>query len=202
MELARRRRASKSIESAGRWWLIRPPRADSDGSLETHSTAQAREKAVEAFGRALLRRYGVVFRRLLERETLNATWYELGRFYRRLEARGEIRGGYFIAGVSGEQFAPPQAVEMMRSVRKSAPDGELIVLSGADPLNLAGILTPGPRIAALRTNRILFRDGAPIAALQAGEIVPLTSQPQMAASTIERTLTVGALPPALRPYYG
>ena len=125
----------------------------------------------------LLRRYGVVFRRLLERESLPVTWYELGRIYRRWEARGEIRGGYFVGGVGGEQFALPEAIGLLRSIRKSPAKGELITLSAADPLNLQGILTPGPRISALTSNRILFRDGLPMAALEAGEIRKLAEAP-------------------------
>src|SRR5206468_3054179 len=132
--------------------------------------ARSRDAAVEKFARALLRRYGVVFRRLLERESFAVTWYELGRIYRRWEARGEIRGGYFIAGVSGEQFALPEAIGLLRSIRKTSARSELITLSAADPLNLQGILTPGPRIAAFTTNRVSFRNGVPLAALEAGEI--------------------------------
>src|SRR5204863_4598705 len=119
----------------------------------------ARDAAVEKFARILLRRYGVMFRRLLGREGLNVSWYELGRIYRRLEARGEIRGGYFVSGASGEQFALPEAIGLLRSLRKTKAAGELIMLSAADPLNLVGILTPGPRVAAISANRILFRDG-------------------------------------------
>src|SRR5205823_7419700 len=131
---------------------------------QTHGgTGMTREEAVETFARVLLRRYGVVFRRLLEREPLKVSWFELGRVYRRLEARGEIRGGYFVEGVSGEQFALPEAVGLLRSVRKKKPDGELVALSAADPLNLIGILTPGPRITAIASNRILLRDGFPVA---------------------------------------
>src|SRR5262249_57613719 len=104
------------------------------------------EAAIEGQARALLRRYGIVFRRLLERESFSLSWYELGRVYRRLEARGEIRGGHFVSGVSGEQFALSDAIGFLRSVRKALPKGELVTISGADPLNLFGILVPGPRI--------------------------------------------------------
>ena len=92
---------------------------------------------MEKFARMLLRRYGVVFRRLLERESFPVTWYELGRIYRRWEARGEIRGGYFVGGISGEQFALPEAIGLLRSIRKASPNGELITLSAADPLEFA-----------------------------------------------------------------
>jgi hypothetical protein len=148
----------------------------------------------------LLRRYGVVFRRLLERESFAATWYELGRIFRRWEARGEIRGGYFVGGASGEQFALPEAIGLLRSIRKTPPKDELITLSAADPLNLQGILTPGPRIAALTANRILFRNGLPLAALEGGEIHKL-SEDSVSDLQVETALRVGKLRASLRPYY-
>ncbi len=92
------------------------------------------------------------------------------RVYRRLEARGEIRGGRFVAGFSGEQFALPDAIGLLREVRRKPATGALVSLSGADPLNLAGILTPGPKLAALTGNRLLYRDGLPIALLAGGEV--------------------------------
>src|SRR5204863_4293601 len=85
-----------------------------------------KDQAIERFAQVLLRRYGVMFRRLLEREAPNVSWFELGRVYRRLEARGDIRGGHFVGGVSGEQFALPEAIGLLRSLRNSAPTGELI----------------------------------------------------------------------------
>ena len=155
---------------------------------------------MEKLARVLLRRYGVVFRRLLDRENFAVTWYELGRIYRRWEARGEIRGGYFVGGMSGEQFALPEAIGLLRSIRKASANGELITLSAADPLNLQGILTPGPRIAALTPNRILFHNGLPLATLEAGEIRKL-SDDSFADTQIETALKVGKLRPSLRPYY-
>jgi ATP-dependent Lhr-like helicase len=192
----RRKTNLASIEFAGRWSLIRKETA---AELNGAHTA-ARDAAIEKFAHVLLRRYGVVFRRLLERESLNVSWYELGRIYRRLEARGEIRGGYFVGGVSGEQFALPEAIGLLRSIRKAPPRYELITLSAADPLNLQGILTPGPRIAALTANRILFRDGLPIAALEAKEIFRFSDN-SLSNSEIETALRVGKLRPSLRPYY-
>ncbi len=187
-----------SIEFAGRWSLLRTDVASQSSGNGAESSA--REVAVEQFARVLLHRYGVVFRRLLERESFPVTWYELGRIYRRWEARGEIRGGYFVGGIGGEQFALPEAIGLLRSIRKARTNGELIKLSGADPLNLQGILTPGPRIAALTANRILFRDGLPIAALEAGEIRRLADAP-VSDLEIESALRVGKLRPSLRPYY-
>jgi ATP-dependent Lhr-like helicase len=110
-----------------------------------------------------LRRYGVVFRRLVARESLLAPWRDILRAYRRFEARGDIRGGRFVAGFSGEQYALTEAVGLLRAVRREEVQGELVALSGADPLNLAGIITPGDAVPALATNRILYRDGIPVA---------------------------------------
>jgi ATP-dependent Lhr-like helicase len=130
------------------------------------SIAGAPSAALEAAAWALLRRYGVVFRRLLERESLAPPWRDLLRVYRRLEARGEIRGGRFVDGFSGEQFALPEAVGRLRAVRREQRRGHLASVSAADPLNLVGIVTPGERLPALSGNRVLFRDGEPIAVLE------------------------------------
>ena len=122
----------------------------------------------------LLDRYGVVFRRLLERETLAPSWGELIAVYRRLEARGLIRGGYFVSGVGGEQFALAEAVASMRAVRRAPAKGELRVLSAVDPAAAAGIkVHPSrvrQRIAGVRGNRILYRDGVPLAVREAGAV--------------------------------
>jgi ATP-dependent Lhr-like helicase len=194
----RRKTDLASIEFAGRWSLLRAdisPQTSGNGA-----ESSARDAAIEKFARRLLRRYGVVFRRLLERENVGVSWYELGRIYRRWEARGEIRGGYFVGGISGEQFALPEAIGLLRSIRKVPPNNQLITLSAADPLNLQGILTPGSRIAALTAGRVLFCDGLPIAALEAGEIRKLADKP-VSDLQIETALRVGKLQPSLRPYY-
>jgi ATP-dependent Lhr-like helicase len=187
-----------SIEFAGRWSLLRTDIASPTTGNGAESSA--RDGAIEQFARVLLHRYGVVFRRLLERESLPVTWYELGRIYRRWEARGEIRGGYFVGGISGEQFALPEAIGLLRSIRKASRNSELIALSAADSLNLQGILTPGPRIPALTANRVLFLDGLPIAALEAGEIRKFAEAP-VSDLQVETALKVGKLRPSLRPYY-
>ena len=96
--------------------------------------------------------------------------------YRRLEARGEIRGGRFVTGMSGEQFALPEAVGQLRSIRRLDGGGQLVGISAADPLNLTGIVTPGDRIPALTSNRILYRDGVPVLAREAGQIKSLIGQ--------------------------
>jgi len=147
----RGRVAPFGVETAGRWSRVR-------------AAAPLPEDAVaEAVAWQLLRRYGVVFRRLVTRETLLTPWRDILRVYRRLEARGEIRGGRFVGGFSGEQYALAEAVGLLRGVRREEPRGELVAVSGADPLNLVGIVTPGDVVAGVATNRILYRDGIPVA---------------------------------------
>jgi ATP-dependent Lhr-like helicase len=161
----RRRVMSFGMEDAGRWSLVRRPTAEASG----------KPAAIEHVARALLDRYGVVFWRLLVREApWLPPWRDLLRVFRRLEARGEIRGGRFVAGFTGEQYALPNAVGMMREIRRRPHTNEFVSISGADPLNLAGILTPGTRLAALTGNRLLYRDGLPVAWLAGGEVVFLT----------------------------
>lgn len=166
-------------------------------SLLTDDESTARDAAVEAQARALLRRYGVVFRRLLTRESNVAPWRELARIYRRLEARGEIRGGRFVAGMSGEQFALPDAVEKLREIRRSAPDGQLVVISAADPLNLIGILTTGERIRAIPSTRIAFRDGIAVSVMEGDCLRPIaelddTFALQVAAALAGRRVSVAS----------
>ena len=131
----------------------------------------------------------MIFRRLLTREPNAAPWRELTRVYRRLEARGEIRGGRFVAGMSGEQFALPDAVDRLREVRRPAPDGRLHTLSTADPLNLAGVLTGGERIRAAARNTLVYRDGVAIAVVEnevVRDLVPLDSATVLAISRSAR----------------
>ncbi|MBI3118931.1 MAG: ATP-dependent DNA helicase, partial [Candidatus Hydrogenedentes bacterium] len=205
--LRRRQKHLASIEYAGRWSLLRTPHneAEAIGPIAPirpiSPIEQANQETLANYARALLRRYGVVFRRLLEREPFAVSWYELGRIYRRWEARGEIRGGHFVGGVSGEQFALPEAIGLLRSIRKAPLTGVLITISAADPLNLQGILTPGPRVAALTGNRLLFRDGLPIAVLESGRTRHLAATPDTPPAEIENTLRIGKLARELRPYY-
>ena len=155
----RRRTASFGMEEAGRWALVR------------RAAAERNREATEHVARALLARYGVVFWRLLEREAAwLPPWRELLRVYRRLESRGEVRGGRFVAGFSGEQFALPEAIGSLRATRRQQTADQWISVSGADPLNLVGILTPGAKLPALAGNRLLYRDGIPTAVLAAGEV--------------------------------
>src|SRR5215469_12389153 len=137
--------------SAGRWSLLF---AHSDTSDRTHAT--------EAICQRLLQRYGVVFRELLARETMALRWRELLLTFRRLEDRGEVRGGRFVSGFIGEQFALPVAVESLRATRTAPPANELVSISAADPLNLIGIVLPGDRVPTNSGKTITFRDGVPL----------------------------------------
>ncbi len=142
-------RTARPRHSSGRWALLY-----TDQAVE-------RNRAVEATCWMLLKRYGIVFRDVLARETNLPKWRELQVAFRRLEDRGEIRGGRFVDGFIGEQFALPVAVESLRATRKLPPTGETITLSAADPLNLVGILVPGERIPAISARTVSFRDGVP-----------------------------------------
>jgi ATP-dependent Lhr-like helicase len=158
----KRRLALFGMADAGRWALVR--RANTEA-------AQRKDEAVEQVVRTLLRRWGVIFWKLLTREAQwLPPWREILSCCRRLEARGEIRGGRFVAAFSGEQFATPEAIGLLRDVRRKPLNDAYLSLSAADPLNLIGILTPGPRLASLAGNRLLFRDGLPVATFAAGEI--------------------------------
>jgi ATP-dependent helicase Lhr and Lhr-like helicase len=160
----RRRAAILGLEGGGRWALARRARP-------AQTTSQNRDAAIEHVAHSLLRRYGVVFWRMLEREAAwLPPWRDLLRVYRKLEARGDIRGGRFVAGFTGEQFALPDAIGALRSVRREQSLDSWVSLSGADPLNLVGILTPGPKLSALTGSRVLYRDGIPVALLTGDDV--------------------------------
>jgi len=156
-------RVARPRHSTGRWALLyTDPAAD-------------RNRAVEATCWMLLKRYGIVFRDLMARETNLPKWRELQMAFRRLEDRGEIRGGRFVDGFLGEQFALPAAVESLRATRKLPATGETIVLSAADPLNLVGILVPGERVPAISGKAVAFRDGAAMPNSGLSDSQPLTA---------------------------
>ena len=151
-----KRRSRAGRLPASRWSLLQ--------------TRYAADNAVEERAIQLLHRYGIVFPDLLAREPMAPSWRTLLQVYRRSEARGEIRGGRFVAGFIGEQFALPEAIETLRNMRKSEPDERLMALSASDPLNLVGILTPGAKVPAVNGNRIIYRGGIPLASKQGGEL--------------------------------
>lgn len=189
-DMRRRRRVPLfGIEDAGRWTLVRPPSA-------SESAAPGSAESIEQVVHVLLRRYGVICWRLLEREAAwLPPWRDLVRVCRRLEARGEIRGGRFIAGVSGEQFALPEAVASMRRVRREPHDGAFIALAASDPANLLGTIVNGPKVPRVAGSRVLWRDGVPIATSIAGEVAPLEALDAADAQAARRAL---ALDPSLR----
>ena len=172
--------------SSGRWSLL--------------SGAPPPSSAPEIHARALLRRYGVIFRRLAARENV-APWRDLVRIYRRLEARGEIRGGRFVTGMSGEQFALPEAVERMREMRREGADGRLVVISAADPLNLTGVITAGERVRAIPTNRIAYRDGVAVSVMEGDYLRPLV-EAEAEAALEAATALAGRRVPVTTGYVG
>jgi len=188
-ESRRGRRNPFDLSTAGRWGLI--PRAPEAGNPD---------EDLEAYARVALARYGVVFRRLTERENTSPPWRDLVRVLRRMEARGEIRGGRFVNGVWGEQYALGEAVTLLRSIRRKEKQGTLVAISAADPLNLVGIITPGRRIPGITNNRILYRDGEPIMIMEGGEIrtaSPLATEDQWA---LKQELVKRDFPPKLKAY--
>jgi ATP-dependent Lhr-like helicase len=219
-----RRRPLFGIEDAGRWTVLRPQAAGTPDvpatsaapatsatsamsnsrapagitarGADAHPGAEVAAEALDHLAHVLLRRYGVVCWRMLEREAAwLPPWRELVRVYRRLEARGEIRGGRFIAGVGGEQFALPDAIAAMRRVRREPHDGRMVVLAAADPANLLGTLLPGPRVPRMAGTRVLYRDGLALGTCVAGEIALLAPLEPAAARAATRLL---ALDPGVR----
>ena len=185
------------MASAGRWSII--SRADLPAS-SSQKPSTADPETTEQVARILLKRYGVVFKRLLEREGIAMPWRVLLRMYHRLEARGEIRGGRFVAGISGEQFALPEAVGMLRAIRREGAKESMISVSAADPLNLVGIIVPGNRLTSHTSNRILYHDGVPTAALESGETKFLVELSRAMEWKAKAALMRKATPPQLRSY--
>jgi ATP-dependent Lhr-like helicase len=185
---AKRHRRSPlfGIEEAGRWSLVKRTPPDAATKRAYYEPDQ---DMVEHIVHALLRRYGVVFWRLLQREAAwLPAWRDMLRVLRRLEARGDIRGGRFVAGSSGEQFALPEAITMLRDTRRADSSGILVSVSGADPLNLVGVIAPGAKVPALLNNRVLYRDGVAIATLTGGEITWLVDLEPAEARAAESAL--------------
>lgn len=179
----RRKLKTRTVDkmATGRWSKLDRPSTDSVSESD-------RMERLEFAARQLLRRYGVVFHKLLQRENSAPPWRDLVRVYRRLEARGEIRGGRFVAGFSGEQYALPEALRQLRATRRTPPRGTLITVNGTDPLNLVGILTPGQRVPAISGNRVLFRDGVPVAARVSGNVTHLGPLDQQSLPSVEAAL--------------
>ncbi|MGH9523810.1 MAG: Lhr family helicase, partial [Terriglobales bacterium] len=143
------RSQKKRRATAGRWSLL-------------HASAADRTRALNAACRMLLARYGVVFRDLLARESIDIAWRELAQTFRRMEDRGEVRGGRFVEGFIGEQFAIPLAVDSLRALRRIQSNGETVTVCASDPLNLVGIVVPGERVPAISGRSVTYRDGVPV----------------------------------------
>ncbi len=177
---AKRRRAGllrnrNTAGGAGRWSLWRPGTA--------HDQAD-RDGLVEQWAWQLLRRWGVVFRDLLAKEAGAPGWYDLSQVYRRLEARGEIRGGRFVSGVGGEQFGTADAVQQLRALRDAEPKDELVIISAADPTNLTGIVSDQTRIPSMASNRVAYFNGRPVAAFKSREVLWLAEVSEPIANPI------------------
>ncbi|MCB9874670.1 MAG: DEAD/DEAH box helicase [Planctomycetaceae bacterium] len=177
----RRRTASSTVAApAGRWSLF-------PGLVELVST----QDRLERWCHLLLRRYGVVFRDLLTRESTAPPWHELVRVFRRLELRGVVRGGRFITGVGGEQFAEEAAIGELRAVRETGSDESWFVISAVDPLNLAGIITTSPRVTANSNNSLILKDGKCVAAKQSDRIEFYEEFPLEIEAEMRRSLQIG-----------
>jgi ATP-dependent helicase Lhr and Lhr-like helicase len=145
----RRGLAGTTGGASGRWSLLPGPLAAGD-----------RDELAEAVAEQLAARWGVVFRDLVGRESLAVPWRDVLWAFRRMEARGTIRGGRFVTGFSGEQYAHPDAIDILRAIRRQPRTGELVRISASDPMNLTGIVLPGPRIPAIGANTVTYLDGS------------------------------------------
>ena len=186
---SRSRRQVFTMQMAGRWSILPEPPEERAG------------EALMAMARTLLRRYGVVFRKLAAHEG-NAPWRDLVRVFRTMEARGEARGGRFVGGVWGEQFALPEAIPRLRKISRESGSAALVSVSAADPLNLTGIITPGPRVPAIFSNRILYRSGVPIAAKEGKNIRFLVELPKSEQWELEKKLVQRKISTKIRPHLG
>jgi ATP-dependent Lhr-like helicase len=184
-----RLRGTSGFDAAGRWALL-PPR--------TVPRAATDPEALEHVAKTLLRRYGVMCRRLLAREPLAPSWRELLPFYRTAEARGEIRGGRFVEPFGGEQFALVEAVEELRRLRRQQDAREWTVLAAGDPVNLVGLADEAPR-APVPNRRLAFMNGAAVAARAGGGAVEWLAELDAAARReAERLLAADGSPPPLQ----
>jgi ATP-dependent Lhr-like helicase len=183
------------IEGAGRWSLL-------NTNAQPEDVKKIDKESLATIARVLLRRYGVVFRKLLDRENSGPPWRELVRVLRTLEARGEVRGGRFVEGVWGEQFALPEVIGSLRAIRRTPKDGKLMSITAADPLNLSGIVTPGRRVPSLFNNRIIYRDGVPVAIKEGKEVTFLTEIDRREKWNIQSALIQRKISPRLRAYLG
>jgi ATP-dependent Lhr-like helicase len=180
----RRRKMAGAGTMLGRWSAV------GTGAHADRHEAFPEQATLAVLCETLLRRYGIVFRAVLERETLLPPWRQLLRYLRRMEDRGEVHGGRFVDGFSGEQFALPEAVGLLRRHADMPDHDQLRVINATDPLNLGGIITAGVKTPAKAGNRILLENGAPAARLQGDEIELLAGAKAVSAIEAERQLRV------------
>lgn len=186
------RKALFGMDHAGRWSLLAIPKEE--------KVSQDAEMEKLAF--IYLKRYGVIFRSLFKKEAYAPKWRDLVRVLRRLEARGEIRGGYFISGMSGEQYALPEVISQLRAIRKKEKSGLKVTISACDPLNLTGIVTPGKHISQYPGNRIMYVDGAVVAIKEGDEIKYLVDLSNQEAWDTKNEILRKINPQILRAYLG
>ncbi len=190
----RKKQTTFSIEHAGRWTLI----PSSTGTEQDKLNFEYLEKLVFIYAK----RYGVVFRKILEKESFAPPWRVLVRVLRRLELQGKLRGGRFISGVSGEQFATPETVKQLRQVKNKPGDKTRVVIGAADPLNILGLIIPTEKVSNHTNNRIVFEDGIPIAVLENKEVKFLKEYSKEEQWELQNLLIRRAFPPKLRAYLG
>ncbi|MFY0651439.1 MAG: DEAD/DEAH box helicase [Cyclobacteriaceae bacterium] len=190
----RKKKTTFTIEHAGRWTLIPP----FEGSEQDKLNFKYLEKLVYIYAK----RWGVIFRKVLEKESFAPPWRILVRVLRRMELQGKLRGGRFISGVSGEQFALPEVVKQLRRVKNKPKTEDLVVISGADPLNLLGLILPTAKVSNFTNNRILFQDGIPIAVLENKEVSFLKEFDNETKWELQNILIRREFPPKLRAYLG
>ncbi len=186
-----RRKATFDMDQAGRWSLI-----------EQVKRADSSSEQYQKLAWILLKRYGIVFRKITDRESAAPPWRELVKVFRKMESRGEIRGGRFVTGVWGEQYALPEAVKRLREVRRQKGADRLVAISASDPLNLIGVITPGKRIPSYLNNRILFKNGEPIAIKEGKDLQFLKDLEKKEKWTVQNALIQRNIPPRLRAYLG
>lgn len=180
-----------NLQQAGRWWLI-----NSGEELQEQNS----EEYLDSLANMLLKRYGIIFRKLVEKEKLLFAWYDLLKIYRKMEARGIIRGGRFVEGFGGEQYALPEAVSALRSLKKEEPKESYVTISAADPLNLTGFITPGKRIPSFYGNRILYLNGTPIACKEGKDVIFMNETDPENEWNLKKILLHRDVQPELRPY--
>jgi ATP-dependent Lhr-like helicase len=198
-----RAKRSVPIEAGGRWALVdtseKASLADDDARLADRYGIDPRAFRV---AQTLLSRWGVVFRAVIDRESGLPPWRDIHRVLRRMEARGEIRGGRFVDGFAGEQFAHADVIPALRKLRDSGKQTELITLSAADPLNVVGRILRGTKLPTRTSNRVLLRDGAAVAVLNSNKVVFLGDVADAERWALQQSLISVSTPPSVRRYLG